>query len=156
MPTQVREVTSDEGWDEAVPVIRQLWSHRDEEFVRSWRDEDDYRLFGMYEYDGDGPDAGTDDATGGATDGDLVAIAGISVQRVLHHVRHVWIHDFVVDESRRGEGLGTDLLRWVEDWGRERDCQYVALGCVDDNDAAREFYEDAGLDVWGQVLEREL
>lgn len=152
MPTQVREVTTDEGWDEAISVIRQLWSHRDEAFVRSWRDEDDYRLFGLYEDDDEHESTGEAETDGA----ELVAVAGISVQRVLHHERHVWIHDFVVDESRRGEGFGTELLRWVEDWGRERDCEYVALGCVDDNDEAREFYEDTGLEVWGQVMEREL
>ena len=156
MARLIREVTSDEGWDEAIPVVRQLWSHRDEEFVRSWREEDDYRLFGMCEYDGDGRAEGADESGTDGASGELVAVAGISIQRVLHHVRHVWIHDFVVDESRRGEGLGTELLRWVEEWGRDRDCEYVALGCVDDNDAAREFYEESGLEVWGQVMEREL
>ncbi|WP_436928509.1 GNAT family N-acetyltransferase [Halosimplex halobium] len=153
MPTRVREVTTDEGWDEAVPILRQLWSHVDEAFVRGWRAEDDYRLFGLYETDGahgadDGPEA-----TGGET---LVAVAGVSVQRVLHHERHLWVHDFVVDEPRRGEGYGTELLDWLEEWARDRDCENLALACRAGNDAGREFYESRELEVWGQVLEREL
>ena len=145
MPTSVERIDTEEGWDAAVPIIRQLWSHEDEEFVRSWREEDDYQLYGLYDTAADDPDHD-----------DLVAVAGVSIQRVLHHVRHAWIHDFVVDEPYRGEGNGAALLAWVEDWARERDCEYVALACTDENDAGREFYEAQELAVWGQVMEREL
>ena len=145
MSTAMREVTTDEGWDEAVPVLRQLWSHREEAFVRSWREEDDYRLVGLYEV-----------ADGGPGDEQLVAVAGVSIQRVFHHERHLWVHDFVVAQSRRSEGFGETLLDDLADWGRERDCADLVLGCSADNDEARSFYEHQGLEVWGLVLEREL
>lgn len=152
MPTAFREVTTDEGWDEAVGLLGQLWSHRDDAFVRSWRDEDDYRLFGLFERD-----AGTDRSRADPhPDGDLVAVAGVSIQRVLHHERHLWVHDFVVDEPRRGEGLGRALLDRLADWARERDCANLALACAADNDAARAFYRAEGLTVWGDVMERSL
>ena len=113
MPTQVREVTTDEGWDEAVPILRQLWSDADESFVRGWREEEEYRLFGLYEFNGD-EDGATADGAGATVDrSSLVAVAGVSVQRVLHHERHLWVHDFVVDEPRRGEGFGCELLDWL-------------------------------------------
>jgi GNAT superfamily N-acetyltransferase len=157
MPTEVSEVTTDAGWDEAVPILRQLWSHVDDEFVYEWRDEDDYRLFGLYEV-GSGSDSVGADGDGDAdpTDGALVAVAGVSVQRVLHHERHLWIHDFVVDEPRRGEEFGRALLDWLDGWARDRDCEHLSLACWDENDAGREFYESEGLAVWGQVMEREL
>lgn len=145
--TSVDRIETDEAWDEAVPLLRQLWTDADDEFVRSWRDEDDYRLFGLYESDGDGP---------GEADRTLVAVVGVSIQRVLHHARHAWIHDLVVDETRRGEGHGTTLLEFVEDWARERDCEYVALANRLENEAALSFYEGNGLERWGYVLEREL
>ncbi|WP_459191280.1 GNAT family N-acetyltransferase [Halosimplex sp. J119] len=148
MPIEVREVTTDEGWDEAVPILRQLWSDAEESFVRGWREEDDYRLFGLYERDGSAADAPESET--------LVAVAGISIQRVLHHERHLWVHDLVVDEPRRGEGYGRRLLDWLAEWARERDCENLALACHGDNDAARAFYEAEGLEVWGQVMERGL
>ncbi|SFS01541.1 Acetyltransferase (GNAT) family protein [Halomicrobium zhouii] len=144
----VEQVTTDEQWDEAVPILRQLWSHESEDFVRSWREEEDYELYGYYAEDGSGE---SDDA-----DRDLVAVAGLSVQRVLHHRRHAWVHDFVVDEAYRGEGHGAALLEWIEQWAAERDCEYVALANVLDNDEAREFYEANGMETWGYVVETEL
>jgi hypothetical protein len=47
--TTVRELTTDAEWDAAVPLLRQLWSDADPAFVRSWREEDGYHLFGLYD-----------------------------------------------------------------------------------------------------------
>lgn len=141
---RVRELTTDAEWDAAVPVLRQLWTDADESFVRAWREEADYHLLGLFV--GGGEDAS----------GDLVAVAGVSVQRVLHHARHAWIHDFVVREAVRGEGHGSDLLAATEDWARDRDCEYVALAVREGNDDALGFYEAGGMDRWGHVVEREL
>lgn len=133
----ITELTTDTEWEQAIPILRQLWTDAEESFVRSWADEDGYRLFGLYEEE------------------TLVAVAGCSIQRVLHHQRHAWIHDFVVDEARRSEGYGTRLLSFVEEWARERDCAYVALAGTLDNEAAHRFYEDNGMDRWGYVFECE-
>ncbi|WP_254824075.1 GNAT family N-acetyltransferase [Haloglomus halophilum] len=142
--TTVREVTTDAEWDAAVPLLRQLWSDADPEFVRSWREEDDYHLFGLF--------------AGGAPTGAgmLVGVVGVSVQRVLHHRRHAWVHDLVVDEPRRSSGVGTELLAFVERWADERDCEYVALANRLDNEDALSFYEAAGMERWGYVVEQEL
>jgi GNAT superfamily N-acetyltransferase len=139
VPT-VRELDTDADWDRAVPILRQLWSDAEPSFVRSFRDESGYHLLGLF--------VGDEDT--------LVAVAGVSVQRVLHHARHAWVHDLVVDEPVRGEGHGAALLATVEDWARGRDCEYVALALRDGNDEARQFYEREGLTEWGSVLEREL
>jgi GNAT superfamily N-acetyltransferase len=141
---RVEELTTDEQWDAAVPILRQLWSHEDEAFVRGFRDEDDYRPFGLY------------DDVDGAGEAKLVAVAGISIQRVLHHHRHAWIHDLVVDEPLRGQGYGAELLAWVEEWAAGRDCEYVALANVLDNDDGLAFYEREGMDRWGYVVEKDL
>ena len=147
--TRVEELETEAEWTAALPVLRQLWTDASEEFVRSWADEEDYRLFGLFLED----ESASED---GPKDEKLVAVAGISVQRVLHHARHAWIHDFVVDEAHQGQGFGAELLSFVESWARERDCEYVALAVRDGNDTALEFYESEGMEQWGSVIEREL
>jgi GNAT superfamily N-acetyltransferase len=168
--TTVRELTTDAEWDAAVPLLGQLWSDADPAFIRSWREEDDYRLFGLSVVDGgtnsadgtngaDGVDgvSGADDVDGSNGDPDtLVGVVGVSIQRVLHHRRHAWVHDLVVDEPRRSEGLGAELLAFVERWADERDCEYVALANRLDNEGALSFYEAEGMERWGYVVEQEL
>jgi len=162
--TTVRELTTDTEWDAAVPLLGQLWSDADPAFIRSWREEDDYRLFGLYVGDDGVDDAdgtngadGANGANGTSDDPDtLVGVVGVSVQRVLHHRRHAWVHDLVVDEPRRSSGVGTELLAFVERWADERDCEYVALANRLDNEDALSFYEAAGMERWGYVVEQEL
>lgn len=134
----IRELTTDEDWDRAVPILRELWTDAEPSFVRSWREDPEYHLLGL------------------PVDGTLVGIAGVSIQRVMHHRRHAWVHDFVVREGRRGEGHGSDLLAGVEAWADERDCEYVALAVREGNEVAEAFYESSGLTAWGTVYEREL
>lgn len=135
---RIREVEDDDSWDAAVSLIGQLWTDADEKFIRSWADEPDYRLFGLY------------------VDSTLAGVAGISIQRVLHHVRHAWVHDFVIDETYRSEGYGAELLSFVDDWAREHDCEYVALAGRLSNERAHRFYERNGMNRWGYILEKQL
>ncbi|PSP55718.1 N-acetyltransferase [Halobacteriales archaeon QS_1_67_19] len=136
--TRIEELETEAEWTAALPILRQLWTDADESFVRSWADEDGYRLFGLL------------------VDGELVGVVGVSIQWVLHHVRHAWVHDFVVDEPRRGQGHGARLLSFVESWAEARDCEYVALAVRAGNEAALDFYEREGMERWGHVLETEL
>jgi len=132
----VVEVRTTEEWSRAIPLLRQLWTDADESFVESWAEEDGYRLLCLV----------VDDA--------YVAVVGLSIQRVLHHARHVWVHDFVVDEAHRSSGYGATLLSAVEDWARERDCTSVALACRLGNEAAHGFYEHLGFEDWATVMEK--
>ncbi|WP_225741157.1 GNAT family N-acetyltransferase [Halorussus halophilus] len=135
---RIEELTTEEEWDAAIPILKELWTDASDEFVRSWRDEDGYRLFGLF------------------VDEELRGVVGLSIQRVLHHARHAWIHDFVVTAAHRGEGYGSELLDFVESWAEARDCKYVALANREGNDDALEFYEGEGMERWGYVVETEL
>jgi GNAT superfamily N-acetyltransferase len=151
-PTTVRELTTDPEWDAAVPLLGQLWTDADPAFIRSWREEDGYHLFGLSVTD----NAELPGGAGDDTAGQLVGVVGVSIQRVLHHARHAWIHDLVVAERWRSEGFGAELLAFVERWATERNCEYVALANRLDNEAALAFYEGTDMERWGYVLEREL
>ena len=135
MTIDVHELTTDEEWAEAVPVLRQLWSHKSEDEVRSWREEDDYTLLGLYD------------------DGDLVGCAGLYLQVVLHHERTAWLHDLVIDEDHRSEGYGATLLDAAREWGADQECDTLALVSRTTNDEAAAFYEREDMDRFGSVYE---
>mgnify|MGYP006283563069 CR=1 FL=1 len=122
----------------AVPVLRQLWSDATPSEVLAWTGEEEYTLFGRF------------------VDGNLVGVAGVLVVSVLHHSRHAWLYDLVVDEPRRGEGHGTALVDHVETWAEERDCEYVALASPVGKTDVHEYYEDREYETWGYVVEKEL
>ena len=135
---EIRELETGDERREAVPVLRELWSGKEPAEVLAWTGEDDYHLFGGY------------------VEGELVGVAGALVAGVLHHARHAWLYDLVVVEPRRGEGYGRELVGFVEDWARERDCESVALASPLDREGTHEFYDALDYEQWGYVVEKGL
>lgn len=137
MAGSVRELETDEEWEAGVDILRQLWDWKSKEEVHAWREQDGYRLLG---YD---------------VDGDLIGVAGVFVQVVLHHQRTFWVHDLVVDEDHRSKGHGADFLDALEARADEEECDVLALVSRPDNEGATEFYEEH-MELFGHVFEREL
>lgn len=134
----VRALTDEEARREAVPILRQLWAEKSPADVLDWTGADDYHCFGGY------------------VDDELVAVAGVLVAGVLHHARHAWLYDLVVDEPHRGEGHGTELLRFVESWADEEGCAFLALASPEAKTDTHDYYENRGYEKWGYVIEKEL
>ncbi len=135
---EIRELTDETERREAVPVLRQLWSDADPDGVLEWTGDPEYHLFG------------------GFVEGEMVGVAGVLVKNVLHHSRHAWLYDLVVDESERGHGYGSSLVEFVEGWAEERGCEYVTLASPLEKDGVHQYYEDREYEKWGYVIEKEL
>lgn len=135
---EIRELIDQEERQEAVPLIRQLFTDADPEEVLEWTGENEYHLFGVF------------------VAGELVGVAGVLLKHVLHHARHAWLYDLVVDEPYRDEGYGSTLVEFVEQWADERDCEYVALASPMTKEGVHHFYEGRNYEKWGYVIEKEL
>ncbi|WP_247731664.1 GNAT family N-acetyltransferase [Halovivax limisalsi] len=134
----VRELTDEAERRAAVPLVRQLWSEASADEVLAWTAAEEYHLFG------------------GVVDGELVGVAGVVVTDFLHHARHAWLYDLVVDEPRRGAGHGTTLVEFVEEWAADRGCESVALASPLEKPGVHRYYESQGYERWGYVIEKEL
>ncbi|RDI71541.1 GNAT family N-acetyltransferase [Halopelagius longus] len=135
---EIRELTEPAERREAVPILQQLWTDATAEEVMEWTADEEYHLFG------------------GVVDDEVVGVAGVLQQRVLHHVRHAWLYDLVVDEERRDEGHGKTLVEFVEAWAEKNDCEYVALASPLAKEEVHAYYETQGYEKWGYVIEKEL
>jgi ribosomal protein S18 acetylase RimI-like enzyme len=58
-----------------------------------------------------------------------------------------WVYYLAVAASRRGEGLGRELMRACERWLAARGCPKIQLMVRGDNAGARGFYAALGYDV---------
>ena len=68
----------------------------------------------------------------------------VSVSRIFEAPGAAEIAGLVVDESRRGEGLGPRLLRAAEDWARARGCTILRVRSNIVRERAHAFYEREG------------
>jgi GNAT superfamily N-acetyltransferase len=134
----IRELTAESDRRAAVPILRQLWGQKTPAEVLEWTGKDEYHLFGGF--DGD----------------DLIAVAGVLERQFLHHERHAWLYDLVVDEPRRGEGHGREMVEFVEAWAAERDCASISLASPVEKAGVHEFYYELDYEEWGYVIEKRL
>lgn len=65
---------------------------------------------------------------------------------ILKYDRYVKIVDLFVEEEYRSQGYGDKLVHKAQQWGEERDCDYIAADTEWDNDGARRFFQDQGME----------
>jgi GNAT superfamily N-acetyltransferase len=70
--------------------------------------------------------------------------------------RFVLIHDMVVDETFRHQGVGQALMERVHQWAREKGVKDVELGVWEFNVAARSLYEKMGYRTTRHVMRKQL
>jgi GNAT superfamily N-acetyltransferase len=74
---------------------------------------------------------------------------------MIRPVPTAWI-GVVVDQKRRGEGIGRRLLEAAERWARDRGAGAMMLDMSAANEPARAFYEDVGYTIGGFLLRKPL
>jgi ribosomal protein S18 acetylase RimI-like enzyme len=54
------------------------------------------------------------------------------------------IEELYVVESQRGQGIATQLLSRIQEWGESRNCDTASIGVNTSNEAAKHLYESLG------------
>jgi GNAT superfamily N-acetyltransferase len=82
----------------------------------------------------------------GELDGEIVATAQVTWQRRLMYGAGVvcQVESVRVSSSRRGQGLGAELMRWIIDDAERRTCARIELTSNAKRVDARRFYERLG------------
>ena len=128
--TDIRELTTEEEFHAAYPVVSQLRDLSLDEYRDGLecQREQGYRLFGSYDA------------------GELVAVAGVAKRYNFYSGPHLFVYDLVTHESRRGEGFGTGLLEHIHERARSDGCDHVALESGLWRERAHRLYESLGYD----------
>lgn len=129
MALEIRELISDADIQTAFPLMAELRARiRPETFLGEVRRQqvEGYHLVGAFE------------------GGRLVALAGIRRSHTLSRGEHLFVDDLVTTETRRGDGCGTALLRWLAARAVEQGLSRIYL---DSRATARGFYEQLGFEM---------
>ncbi|MGE7926520.1 GNAT family N-acetyltransferase [Lysinibacillus xylanilyticus] len=134
MTVTIEQLTSQQEWMEAYPVMAQLRTELTvEKYLRLLREmtRDGYILFALYE------------------NMQIVAVAGLSWRVNFYSERHIFVYDLVTDEKYRSRGYGEKLLQYLHQWGKENGAHYIALESSIQRIDAHRFYEDRlGYEKW--------
>jgi GNAT superfamily N-acetyltransferase len=138
---QIAAVTSADERAAVFPVLQQLRDHLDfESFEELYEPmaQEGYRLFAGY------------------VDDEPVAVAGVTVSTNLYLGRHAYVYDLVVDEDRRSEGYGAEILEYVHEWAADNDCAAVELESGLWREDAHRFYLDLGYEKYCYSFKHDL
>jgi len=75
---------------------------------------------------------------------------------VLHSYTALYIEDFCVDETLRGQGIGKKLFDAALEFGNDQDVYNIELNVWNFNEGAVKFYESLGFTARSMVMERVL
>ena len=123
---EIQELQSQEEWQEAFHVMRELRHNLDEQeylCLLGSMTEEGYRLFAVRD------------------SGVLVSLAGIAVLTNFYYGRHVWVYDLITASNARSKGYGCRLLEFIEEFARRESCKVVALSSGLERTDAHRFYE---------------
>lgn len=87
---------------------------------------------------------------------------GTTVGRLWLHTRSgsagtsVWIFDVEVEEDRRGQGWGRELMTYAEKWARGQGAGEIGLNVFGGNTVARRLYSSLGYDERSVTMGRRL
>ena len=137
----IHELTTDEEFRTAYAIVAQLLDLAFEEYRDglAYQRRRDYRLFGNHD-----------------DDGKLVAVAGVAEEYNFASGLHLSVYNLVTEESRRGEGFGTELLEFAHELARSEGYDYVTLESGLWRDQAHEFYESLGYEKFCYSFRKEI
>jgi len=73
---------------------------------------------------------------------------------VLHTYTALYIEDFCVDESLRGQGIGKKLFNAALEFGKAQNVYNIELNVWNFNEGAVKFYESLGFSARSMAMER--
>ena len=127
MNKYIKELTTQEQWKEAFPVLVQLRTDLTEVLYLDLLQEmqkDGYKLYALYNNE------------------KIVSLVGLSWRINFYNKRHIFIYDLVTDAEYRSSGYGEELLSYIHSWAKEQGADYVALESGLQRIHAHRFYEE--------------
>ncbi len=64
---------------------------------------------------------------------------------MIYNFRTLFIDDFFVERTLRGQSVGTMLFHWIQDYAKKKGCKNIELNVWEFNEQAIHFYEKCGM-----------
>ncbi|QOY35555.1 GNAT family N-acetyltransferase [Anaerobacillus isosaccharinicus] len=123
----VIQLTTEEQWLEAYPVMHELRTHLSEqEYLQLLKDmtPQGYRMFALY------------------VNKEIVAVTGIIQLVNFYNFKHIYVYDLVTKGSERSKGYGEELLSFVHQLAKDEGSKSVVLSSGLQRLDAHRFYEE--------------
>ncbi len=139
---EFKHLTTVEEMLQALPLVNQLYPDISaQDFPKSIKemiDTNDYKMLAIYDK------------------GNLVAISGYWLLRMLYCGRYLQISNLIVDQNYRDQGIGGKMLEYFEEYARKMDCDKFVLDSHIDNKKSHELFIRKGFYIRGLHFMKDL
>lgn len=125
--SDIQELHTEEQWQLAWPTINSLRPDLScDDFLNSRAEliKNGYRLFGL------------------TVDKEIVCACGLVIYPHVVRKRDCWIYDLATLPSKRSQGFGKEMLKFVEQLAKEQGCSRICLHTRLHRAEAQNFYEN--------------
>ena len=84
----------------------------------------------------------------------LIGICGLWTLTKLYVGKHLEPDNVVIDPAYRNKGIGAQMMRWVENYARELDCDAIELNAYVENLKGAEFWKKMGFNIRGHHFQK--
>ncbi len=122
----IKTLSTKEEMLRVYPIIKQRYSHIDltayEKQLCEMIEMNDFKIVAAFLND------------------EIIGIAGYWILRMLYCGRYIQVSSFIVDEEKRGLGIGKKILDEIEKIGRELKCDKIVLDSYTENKKSHSLY----------------
>jgi RimJ/RimL family protein N-acetyltransferase len=86
---------------------------------------------------------------GAFLDDKIIGVCGYWVLHLLYCGRYIQLSSFIVDEEKRGLGIGKKILKEIEKIGKNLDCKKIVLDSFTENKKSHSLYFGEGFHIRG-------
>lgn len=130
---RVRELQTDELYM-AIPLLSQLYSQLSRELLLTRLAEIsglNWRCVGVFDQN------------------IMIGLSGYWLNTRLYCGKYLYIDHFVIDNKRRSDGVGTQLLAYLKQLAKDKNCEQVCLDTFVANSLAQSFWLRHGFNIVG-------
>jgi GNAT superfamily N-acetyltransferase len=131
----IKELNTHEEMMKAYPIVRQRYLELSAERYSAQIEDmiamNDFKMVGAFLGD------------------EVVGVCGYWILRMLYCGRYIQLSSFIVDEKKRGHGIGKKILSEIEKIGKKLNCEKVILDSFTENKKSHPLYFREGFYIRG-------
>ncbi len=129
-------------WEAVLPILKEIYPNWEESILwERWNAMFSYSNYYCWGY---------------FQENTILGICGAWIMERLYCGKQLEIDNFIISEKMRSQGIGLQLIEYIEEYSKENNCQTIELNSYVTASKAHKFYFRNGYRILGYHFERGL
>lgn len=84
----------------------------------------------------------------------LIGICGLWTLTKLYNGKHLEPDNVIIHQDYRNKGIGELMMKWIDKYAKEQNCEMIELNCYVENLKGAEFWKKTGFYIRGHHFQK--